>query len=43
MMDRQDRGHDGVAVFGDSAATHAWDFGDEAMGARNSLSNCVSF
>jgi len=34
MMDRQDRGHDCVALCGDSPATRARDFGDEAMGVQ---------
>ena len=34
MVDCEDGGHDGVAVFGDSPATCAWDFGNEAVGVK---------
>ena len=34
MADREDRGHDLVAVFGDSPAPRARDFGDEVVGVK---------
>ena len=34
MVDCEDGGHDGVAVFGDSPAPRARDFGDEVVGVK---------